>query len=106
MGASELLMTCFIVFALLGFLKYRLSPETALRLNTWYHILSEKRETYDFERLLEREKKVYSLMAIVSLIGYFIEKFASHTAGLFFIFAIFISLIFLIYYLYPKKTNR
>lgn len=58
MSPVEFLLLITIICVIMTILKYTLSPKNAIKINTWYSIIFDK-ENYDFEALLEREKKFF-----------------------------------------------
>lgn len=107
MGASDFILTVFIIFALISILKSSLDTDRAIRTNNYYHVykLHKLHKQYDFEGLLEKERKYYPIATIISLIAYILSRnIASGRINNILVGVIFIVLGFSIFYLRPKKV--
>lgn len=104
---SEGFLLLFTIFcAITTFLKYVLSPKNAIKINTWYGILDK--EKYDFKALLEREKKFFPVVTLISLVGYILSLLSNDILGNFFVGIMFLCMILYIFYSRPPKikTNK
>lgn len=100
----ELLSAILLVSIVLSILYSVLEPEKVKKLNTWYHILGEKRSSYDFNSTIRRTKYVYYFFAFISALGIF-SSFFNQGLGEVFVWFCFVSLIISLYYLYPVKKK-
>lgn len=57
MTVNNFLLVFLLFFAAITILKYVRTPDQAIRMNSWFHILGERRKDYDFEDMLQREKR-------------------------------------------------
>ena len=96
-----LLMTLFC--GIMTILKYTLSPKNAIKINTWYSILDK--ENHDFKILLEREKKFFPTITLISLGGYILTLLTNDILGNVFVGIIFLCLFFYIFYARPPKIK-
>lgn len=100
----EFLSALLLVSGVLSILCSVLEPEKAKELNTWYHILKNKKDTYNFDATIKRTKIVYYYLTVISTLGV-IASFINQGIGELFVWVSFLSLIFSLYYLYPVKVN-
>jgi hypothetical protein len=108
MDATDFILIVFILFALTSILKSSLDNDKAIRISTYYSVFKthNKEKEYDFEELLEKERKYYPMGTVISLVAYILSRNTTNEiihnilVGI-----IFIVLSFSIYYLRPKKRK-
>lgn len=108
MEATDFILIVFIMCALISILKQSLSDERAISISTYYSVLKthNKEKEYDFEELLEKERKYYPAATVISLVAYILSRNTTNEiVHNILVGIIFVVLGFSIYYLRPKKKK-
>lgn len=100
----EFLWALLLVSGVLSIVYSVLEPKKVIKLNTWYYILRDKRDAYDFNITVKRTKLAYYYFTVLSAFGVTIS-FINQEIGEWFVWISFLSLIFSLYYSYPVKIH-
>lgn len=100
----KLLSAILVVSLVLSILYSVLETEKVKKINTWYHILRGKRNSYDFKATIKRSKLVFYYFTTISALG-IILSFVNQKVGEIFVWISFVSLVISLYYLHPVKID-